>query len=132
VVEAEQVALRVLPVAVVVGADLGDLAVAEAEPLGTAVQPLLARARVAPRHRPLDHGLVTLLDPVLDPPLAVGVGDAPLGVRGDLAAVMRAEPRVVVRSVVGEVLGDEVGVAGVQGLVVAADVVEVGDSADRS
>ena len=39
-------------------------------------------------------------------------------------ALVRAEPRVVVDGVVGEVRGDRVGVAGVQRLVVGADVVE--------
>jgi hypothetical protein len=39
---------------------------------------------------------------------------------------MWAEPRVVVDGVVGEVLRDPVGVAGVKRLVVGADVIEVG------
>ena len=126
VVEAEQVALRVLLAAVVVGADLGDLAVAHLEPLGAAVQPLLAGLRVAPGHRPLDHGLVALLDPVLEVPLAVDDLDAHLRVLADpLGALVRPQPRVVVDGVLGEVRGDEIGVAGVERLVVGADVVEV-------
>jgi hypothetical protein len=40
---------------------------------------------------------------------------------------MGAEPGVVVDRVRGEVLGDGLGVAGVQGVVVGADVVEVRD-----
>jgi hypothetical protein len=40
---------------------------------------------------------------------------------------MRAQPRVVVRGVVGEVRSDQIDVAGVERLVVAADVVEVRD-----
>jgi hypothetical protein len=40
---------------------------------------------------------------------------------------MRPESRVVVDRVVGEVLGDAVGVAAVQRLVVGADVVQVPD-----
>ena len=82
-VEAEQVALRVLLVAVVVGADLGDLAVSHQEPLRAAVEALLARLRVAPGHRPLDHGLVALLDAVLEVPLAVDHLDAHLRVLAD-------------------------------------------------
>jgi hypothetical protein len=64
---------------------------------------------------------------VLHPPLAVDGFDAPLGVLGDLPAPVRPEPGVVVDRVVGEMGGDQVGVAGVERLVVGADVVEVGD-----
>jgi hypothetical protein len=41
---------------------------------------------------------------------------------------VRPEPGVVVDGVIGEVRGDELGVAGVERLVVGADVVEVGDA----
>ncbi len=75
VVEAEQVALRVLLAAVVVGADLGDLAVADQEPLGAAVEARLAALRVAPGHRPLDRDLVALLDRVLQVPVALDALD---------------------------------------------------------
>jgi hypothetical protein len=61
---------------------------------------------------------------VLEPPLAAEVVDAPAGVLGDLATVMRPEAGVVVRGVVGEVRGDQTDVAGVERLVVAADAVE--------
>jgi hypothetical protein len=61
---------------------------------------------------------------VLHPPLSVDGLDPPAGVLGDLAAAVRAQPRVVVDGVVGEVLGDAFDVAGVERLVVAADVVE--------
>jgi hypothetical protein len=61
---------------------------------------------------------------VLEPPLAGEVVDRPAGVLGDLAAAVGAEARVVVRRVLGEVGGDQVDVAGVERLVVAADVVE--------
>jgi hypothetical protein len=61
---------------------------------------------------------------VLEPPLPAEVVDPPTGVLGDLAAVMRPEARVVVGRVVGEVRGDQVDVAGVERLVVAADVLE--------
>ena len=107
VVEAEQVALRVLAVAVVVGADLADLAVAETEELGAAVDPPLARLRVAPGHRPLDRDLVLALHAALDVPLAVDLLDSPVGVLGDRpSALVGPEPRVVVDGVVGEVRGD--------------------------
>jgi len=67
---------------------------------------------------------------VLHPPLAVDRVDRPAGVLPDLAgALVRAEARVVVDRVVGEVLGDAVGVAGVERLVVGADVIEVADGA---
>src|SRR5215213_5922448 len=129
VVEPEQVALRVLFVAVVVGADLGDLAVLDPEPLRAAIEALLAGLRVAPGHRPLDHGFVAGLDPVLEPPLAVDGLDAPRRVFGDLAAMMWAEARVVVGCVVDEMSGHRVGVARVERLVVGADVVEMRDCA---
>jgi hypothetical protein len=61
---------------------------------------------------------------VLEPPLAVDVVDRPARVVGDLAPVMGTEPRVVVGRVAGEVRGDQVDVAGVERLVVAADVGE--------
>jgi hypothetical protein len=109
---------------VVIGADLGDPPVAQPEPLGAAVQPRLAGLRVAPGHRPLDHRLVAVRDPVLEPPLPGEVVDRPAGVLGDRAAVVGPEARVVVGRVVGEVRGDQVDVAGVERLVVAADVVE--------
>ncbi len=110
----------------VVSPDLGDLAVAHRKPLGAAIKPLLTRLRVAPGHRPLDHGFVPLLDPVLDEPLAIDVVDTELGVGADpLGAFVRSEACVVVDRVLGEVLGDPVSVAAVEGVVVAADVVEV-------
>jgi hypothetical protein len=132
VVEAEEVPLGVPAVAVVVGADLGDLAVHQPKPLGAAVDPGLAGLRVAPGHRPLDHRLVALLDPVLVEPERVDIVVSPLRVLGDLAAVVGAEARVVMRSVVGEVRGDELGVARVERLVVGADVVEVRDASGVS
>jgi hypothetical protein len=52
---------------------------------------------------------VARLDRGLEPPLAVDRLHRPLGVLGDLAAPVRAEARVVVDRVVGEVLGDRVG-----------------------
>jgi len=126
VVEAEQVALRVLPAAVVVGPHLGDLALAHQEPLGATIEPLLTGARVAPGHRPLDHGLIALFDGVLDVPLAVDLLDPELRVEADpLGALVGAEPRVVVGRVLGEVAGDQLGVARVERLVVGADVVDV-------
>jgi hypothetical protein len=126
VVEAQQVALWVLLVAVVVCADLGDLAAAQLEPLGAAIQALLAGLRVAPGHRPLDHCLIALFDAVLDVPLSVDRADAELRVLSDpIRTLVRAEPRVVVDGVFSEVRGDELGVAGVERLVVGADVVEV-------
>jgi hypothetical protein len=64
---------------------------------------------------------------VLEPPLPLDRLDAPPGVLGNLATVMRPEPRVVVDGVVGEVGRDQLGVARVESLVVGADVVEVGD-----
>jgi hypothetical protein len=64
---------------------------------------------------------------VLEVPLAVEIFDRPLRVLADRpGALVRAEARVVVDRVVGEVLGDAVGVARVQRRVVAADVVEAG------
>jgi hypothetical protein len=65
-------------------------------------------------------------------PLAIEVVDRPAGVLGDLAPVMRSEARVVVGRVVGEVGGDQLDVAGVERLVIAADVVEVRDPANLS
>jgi hypothetical protein len=64
---------------------------------------------------------------VLVPPLTVEIVDCPAGVLGDLAAMVRPEPGVVVSGVVGEVRLDQVDVAGVERLVVAADVGEVVD-----
>jgi hypothetical protein len=61
---------------------------------------------------------------VLEPPSPAEAVDPPAGVLGDLAAAVRAEPGVVVGRVVGEVRGDQVDVAGVQRLVVAADMLE--------
>jgi hypothetical protein len=107
-----------------VGADLRDPAALEPEPLGTAVEPAVARLRVAPGHRPLDHRLVSVGQPALVPPLAVEVVDSPARVLGDLAAVVGAEARVVVSGILGEVRGDQLDVAGVERLVVAADVGE--------
>src|SRR5205814_6437353 len=74
-VEADQVARAVSPAAVEVRAHLGDQPVAEQEPFGAAVEPPLAAVRIAPGHRPLDHGLVALLDPVVEVPLALEVLD---------------------------------------------------------
>jgi hypothetical protein len=59
--------------------------------------------------------------------LPVDLLDAPGSVLGDLAAAVRPQPGVVVDRVLGEVGGDEVGITGIQRLVVGADVVEVGD-----
>jgi hypothetical protein len=65
---------------------------------------------------------------VLEVPLALDLLDAQLGVLPDpLSPLVRAEARVVVDRVVREMRGDEVGVAGVERLVVGADVVEVAD-----
>jgi hypothetical protein len=64
---------------------------------------------------------------VLHPPLPVDRLDAPLGVLGDLPASVRAEARVVVDRVVGEVAGDQVCVARVERLIVGTDVIEVAD-----
>jgi hypothetical protein len=64
---------------------------------------------------------------VLHPPLSVNIRDAPLGVLRDLAASVGAEPRVVVDRVIGEVRGDQIGVAGIERLVVGANVFEVAD-----
>ena len=98
--------------AVVVGAHLGDAPVAELEPLGAAVQPALAGLGVAPGHRPLDHHPLAVVDRVLDRPLAVDVLHRPVRVLADRArALVRAQARVVVGGVVGEVLGHAVGVA---------------------
>src|SRR5438067_2503900 len=125
VVEADQVAGAVAAAAVEVRTHLGDQAVAEQEPLGAAVESALAGLRVAPGHRPLDHRLVALLDPIGDLPLPVQVLHGPLRVLADRArALVRAEPRVVVDRVLGEVPRDLVRIAGVEGGVVGADVVE--------
>jgi hypothetical protein len=65
---------------------------------------------------------------VLEPPLPVEVVDSPLGVLADRARpLVRPESGVVVRRVVREVRRDEIRVAGVQCLVVAADVIEIAD-----
>ena len=82
---------------------------------------------IAPGHRPLDHDLVALLDPVLEVPLAVDLADAEARriCADPLGALVRAEARVVVDRVLGEVGGDQLGVARVQRLVVGADVIEV-------
>jgi hypothetical protein len=53
--------------------------------------------------------------------------DAPGRVLGDLPTAVWPEARVVVDGVLGEVLGDQIGVAGVERLVVGADAVEVRD-----
>jgi hypothetical protein len=108
----------------VIGADLGDLPVAHLKPLGATVQPPLARLRVPPGHRPLDHGLVPVGKAVLVPPLPADVVDRPARVLGDLPATVRAEARVVVGGILGEVPGDQVDVGGVERLVVTADVGE--------
>src|SRR5689334_2792706 len=76
VVEPHQVARAVLRARVEVGADLADQAIAEDEPLGAAVEAALAGLRVLPRHRPLDDGLLAVVDPVDHLPLAVEVLDA--------------------------------------------------------
>jgi hypothetical protein len=123
-VEAEQVSARILRAAVVVGAHLADLAVPEAEPLGAAVEPPLARLRVAPSHRPLDDGLIAVLDQVLDEPLTIDVLDGKLRVLADRARTdMRPKPRVVVNGVLGEVVGDAIGIAAVECVVVRPDVI---------
>jgi hypothetical protein len=63
---------------------------------------------------------------VLEPPPALEVLDRPLRVLADVAsALVRAEPRVVVDRVAGEMRGDQVRVAGIECAVVAANVVEV-------
>ena len=60
--------------------------------------------------------------------MAIEVVDRPACVAGDrLGAPVRPEPRVVMDGVVGEVGGDQLDVAGVEGVVVAADVVERAD-----
>jgi hypothetical protein len=65
---------------------------------------------------------------VFDVPLAVDLLDPELRVLPDPpGALMRSQPRVVVDRVIGEVRGDQIGVAGVKRLVVGADVVEVAD-----
>src|SRR3954466_8081971 len=103
-VKSEQVSGWILLVAVMVGAHLADLAVAEAEELGAAVDSLLARPRVAPGHRPLDRDLVLALDSAIDVPLSVGLLDAPARVLADRTrALVRAQPGVVMDGVVGEV-----------------------------
>ena len=112
VVEAKQVALRVLLAAVVVGADLGDLAVADQEPLGAAVEPLLAALG---SRQVIVHSIATWS------PCSIAfsmyhwasiVLDAERGVAADrLGALVRAEARVVVDRVVGEVRRDRLGVA---------------------
>src|SRR4051812_36670163 len=122
VVEAKEVSAPVLLVRVVVRAYFADLAVLESEPLRAAVEPPLSRLRIGPHHRPLDHGFIAVVDPVLEDPLCVKVVDTQLGVLGDLASVMRAQARVVVGRVVGEVGRDLVGVAAAQCVVVALDV----------
>jgi hypothetical protein len=60
---------------------------------------------------------------MLEPPPAAQVVDRPAGVLGDLATVVRPEAGVVMGRVVGEVRGDQVDIAGVECLVIAADVV---------
>src|SRR4051794_28064320 len=122
VVEAKEVPLPVLLVGVVVGADFADLLVAEAEPLGAAVEPALARLRFGPDHGPLDHSLVAVRDAVLVDPFGVKMLDTEFCVVSDLASVVWAEARVVVGRVVGEVRRDLVRVASAQRLVVALDV----------
>ena len=85
----------------------------------------LARAGVAPGHRPLDHRLLAVLDRVVDVPLAVDRVDRPLRVLAYRPrALVRPEPRVVVSRVLREVRRNPVGVAGVEGLVIGADVVD--------
>jgi hypothetical protein len=82
---------------------------------------------MTPGHRPLDHDLVALLDRVLDVPLAVDLVDSERRVAADrLRPLVRSEPGVVVDRVVGEVRRDSVGVPRVQGLVIGADVIDVG------
>src|SRR4051794_32023173 len=111
VVEAKEVSAPVLVVRVVVGANLADLAVAEAEPLSPAVEPALAGLRVRPDHRPLDHGFAAVVDSVLEDPLRVKVVDTQLGVLGYLPPVVWPQARVVVGRVFGEVRRHLVGVA---------------------
>src|SRR2546428_10579967 len=65
VVEPDQIAGPVALSVVEVGTHLADLAVSEHEPLRAAVEPRLTGLRVAPRHRPLDHGLLAILDRVV-------------------------------------------------------------------
>src|SRR3954447_9954635 len=86
--EAEQVARRVLRAAVVIRAHLADAPVTEAEPLGAAVEPPLARLRVAPGHRPLDHRLLAVLDRVVDEPLALDALHRPVRVVADRAGAL--------------------------------------------
>ena len=65
---------------------------------------------------------------VLARPFAIEVVDRPARVAGDRPAPsVRPEPRVVMDGVVGEVGGDQLDVAGVEGVVVAADTVERAD-----
>src|SRR3954447_7070995 len=75
VVEAKKVSAPVLLVRVVVGANLADLPVAEAEPLGAAIEPALTGLRVGPDHRPLDHGFTTSFQRMFDYPLGIEVRD---------------------------------------------------------
>jgi hypothetical protein len=64
---------------------------------------------------------------VLEVPLPVEVVDRPPRVLADRPrALVGPEAGVVVDRVVGEVLRDPVGIAGVQRLVIGADVIEVG------
>src|SRR5215208_4525582 len=127
VVEAQQVPRGVLAVAVVIGADLADAPIAEAEPLGAAVEPALAGTGVPPGHRPLDARLLAVLDRALHDPLAVDVLHRPFGVLADRTrALVGPETRVVMDRIVGEVVRNSVGVARVERSVVRVDVVEKG------
>src|SRR5262249_26240272 len=93
------------------------------------VEPPITGLRVSPGHRPFDHGLVALLDAVLEVPLTVDRAHPELGVLADpLGAFVGAEARVVVDGVVGEVRRDQLRVPGVERLVVGADVVEIAHS----
>jgi hypothetical protein len=66
---------------------------------------------------------------VFHDPRGVKVLDSQLGVLADRArALVGAEPGVVVGRVVGEVRRDLLGIASIQRLVVAADVLQVAQS----
>src|SRR3954453_22729960 len=99
VVEADEVAAAL----VVVGADLADEAVAEAEELGAAVEHARLLRRMVEGHRPLDRHLLVVADEVLEHPDRVEMLDRRRRVLGDGSrAEVRRAARVVVDRVVGE------------------------------
>src|SRR4051812_40647415 len=119
VVEAKEVSAPVLLVRVVVGAHFADLPVPEAEPLGAAVEAPLARLRIGPHHRPLDHGLVAVVDPVLeDPGCLQHLHRHPRVLTDRSCTYVRAQSRVVVDRVLGEERSHFIRIAAVEGVVV--------------